>query len=149
MTGDKQAFTIPKPKPRPPLRPSFGGTLLFRSPFPINSPVLLAERKWLLLGIASHMSLCNATEHSLLKRLSSGSDAALKPHRPRNVHFNVNSVAGRTNPNACKLIPGSIAKKKRWSYPSTGCCNICSLTEVTRRPAQRARPRRTRRSQGG
>lgn len=42
---------------------------LSAAPFLINSPpALLAERKWLLLAIASYMSLCNATEHSLFKK---------------------------------------------------------------------------------
>lgn len=37
----------------------------FTSLFSTNAPGLVAEIKWLLLGIASYMSLCNATAHSL------------------------------------------------------------------------------------
>lgn len=59
---------------------------------PINSPVLLAERKWLLLAIASYMSPCNATEHSLFKIWIILMPRA-QSNLPFNVLFNVNLVA--------------------------------------------------------
>ena len=85
------------------------------APFPINTPpALLAERKWLLLAIASYMSLCNATEHSLFKKkrerarerererqkdwLALETPCSNRTHTAVMCGFNVDSVAGGTRP---------------------------------------------------
>jgi len=74
---------------------------LFRSPYPRISPVLLAKRKWLRLGIASYMSPCNATERSLFRR---SEHADTLPVRQCAVGCELSAAEG-PDQCACKINP--------------------------------------------